>query len=151
MPVHHVGGSRRCADVPGTRLHQSKFFGALSKEFAERLAMVRAGKAFAALPAANGFGIACDFLSHIRLRPTSSFTLISELLMKRKTFLHGSLVHVSIGRRTTKQLEDNDHRSMESRHYVACQTCTVLSLLAEAIRVPSDDHATEVVHVACSS
>src|SRR5438105_15903154 len=109
--------------MPVVRLHQSKLFGTLSKEFAERPTMVRAGKPFTALPPANGFGIASDFLSHICLRPTLSFALISELLMKRKMTLHGSLAHVFINRRTTKQLEDTDRQSMEARCYVACQTC----------------------------
>src|SRR2546421_7671090 len=51
-------------------------------------------------------------------------------------------------KRTTNRLRDNDHRSVG--HYVACQTCTVLSLLAEAIRVPSGDQATAVVQAAFS-
>ena len=33
--------------------------------------------------------------------------------------------------------------------YVACQICTVLSLLPEAIRVPLGDHATEVANLVC--
>src|SRR2546422_617271 len=69
--------------------------------------------------------------------------------MKRQMLFHGCLAHIFTSKRTTNRLRDNDYRSMG--HYVACQTCTVLSLLAEAIRVPSGDHATEVVHAACSS
>ena len=50
-----------------------------------------------------------------------------------------------------REYRTGGRRRAMNRGYVACQICTVLSLLPETIHVPSGDQAREVAHFVCLS
>src|SRR5260370_32223741 len=65
LAIHLMRESGKCIEILAKLPHQSQFFTALSKEFAERLAMGRAGGAFTTFPAPHRFGITPHFSHHI--------------------------------------------------------------------------------------